>query len=261
MRGRIAQACLLGSFLLALQSSPALAEKLLAAGIWCNRAKDYGVAGAQEDQLVNSLRWITGFQRLCFSEDGSLSLGDVREVRAGSTTARQIIFSALRSDKTFIIEDHSDSPTVVFGQINQELDYKDRISGKKFQIWRLRIDFADFRGIKASPEVRLSFAVGFVVLHELLHGVGYKDAVSRMEIGELERLVNQARAELGLPLRDQYFGEPLQITTRMATFRLRFRNGIDPVAGGNLLKRRRMQYLFFSHPLGALSEPDLQRSQ
>jgi hypothetical protein len=154
----------------------------------------------------------------------------------------------LKSGKIFIIEDYSDSPTVIFGQIKNEIDFKDEISDQKFEIWQMCIDFADFRKIDAPAEVRQSFAVGFIVLHELLHGVGYKDAGSKEEPGELESLVNQARAELGLPLRDQYCVEPLQIMLRTATYRLRFRKVIDSIAGGNSRKGR-LQYLFFSHSL------------
>jgi hypothetical protein len=245
---RIVQACLLGCLLLPMQSSPAVAERPLAAGIWCNRTKSYRVSDAHEDQLVRSLRRITGFQRLIFAEDGSLSLGDVTDIASGSAIARQIIFCALGSGKTFIIEDHSGSQTVVFGQMDGGIDFEDRVSRQKFEIWRMRIDFDDFSVIEAPPEVRQSFDAGFIVLHELLHGVGYKDAGSREEIGELEGLVNQARAELSLPLRDRYLSEPLQITQRIATFRLRFRKEIEPAAGGHL-KRGRLHYLFFIHPV------------
>jgi hypothetical protein len=248
MKMRIVQACLLGCLLLPMQSLPAVAEMRLAAGIWCNRANSYRVSDAHEDQLVHSLRRITGFQRLIFAKDGSLSLGDVTKVAEGSSIARQIIFCAMGSGKTLIIEDHSGSQTVVFGQTDEGIDFEDRISGQKLEIWRLRIDFDDFREIEAPPEVRQSFDAGFIVLHELLHAVGYKDANSREEIGELEGLVNQARAELRLPLRDRYLSEPLQITRRIATFRLRFRKEIEPAAGGNS-KRERMQYLFFIHPI------------
>jgi hypothetical protein len=105
--------------------------------------------------------------------------------------------------------------------------------------------------------VRESFDVGFTLLHELLHGVGYKDASSREEIGELEGLVNQARAELGLPLRDQYFGEPLQISPQIATVRLRFRKEIKPAADRSLKRRiRRLHYLFFLLPAGYREQRD-----
>ncbi|MBO0800062.1 MAG: hypothetical protein J2P31_14670 [Blastocatellia bacterium] len=248
MRWRIVQACLLVGFLLALQSTPILAERRIAGGIWCKRAESYALSGAHEDQLVRSLRKITGFQRLSFAEDGSLSLGDFSDVRAGSPTARQIILCALGSGNAFVIEDHSGSPTIVFAQVAHEIDFKDRASEQKVEAWRLQVDFDDFREIEAPPDVRQSFDVGFIVLHELLHGVGYQDTTSSEEIGELERLVNLARAELGLPLRDQYFGEPLPMTSRLFTFRLRFRRLAEPAAGRNM-KRGRLSFLYFVYPL------------
>jgi hypothetical protein len=251
MRQKIVQACLLGCLILLAQSSPAIAEMSFTSGIWCNREKRNRVSDAHEDELVRSLRRITGFQRLSFAEDGLLSLGDAKEVIAGSSIARQIIFCAMGSGRTFIIEDHSGSQSVFFGQLDEGTDFEDIVSKRKLDIWRLRIDFEDFREIDASPEVRESFDVGFTLLHELLHGVGYKDAHSRGEIGELEGLVNQARAELGLPLRDQYFGEPLQITPRIATVRLRFRKEIKPAAAGRLKRPfQRHHYLFFLLPAG-----------
>jgi hypothetical protein len=246
MRRKIVQACLLGCLILLVQNTPAIAEMSVTAGIWCNREKHNRVSDAHEDQLVRSLRRITGFQRLIFAEDGSLSLGDVTDVVSGSSIARQIIFCALGSGRTFIIEDHSGSQSVFFGQLDEGTDFEDIVSKRRLDIWRLRIDFDDFREIDAPSEVRESFDVGFTLLHELLHGVGYKDADSREEIGELEGLVNQARAELGLPLRDQYFGESLQITSGIATVRLRFREEIKPTADGRPKRPiRRLHYLFF----------------
>lgn len=63
---RIVQAGLLGCFLLSMQYSSGYAETPVTAGIWCKRSKSYGVSAAHEEQLVNSLRRITGFQRLGF---------------------------------------------------------------------------------------------------------------------------------------------------------------------------------------------------
>jgi hypothetical protein len=257
MRRKIVQACLLGCLILLMQNSPAVAEMSITAGIWCNREKQNRVSDAHEEQLVRSLRRITGFQRLGFAEDGALSLGDVTDVAAGSSIARQIILCAMGSGKTFIIEDHSGSQSVFFGQLDEGTDFEDIASKRKFDIRRMRIDFEDFREIDAPSDVRESFDVGFTLLHELLHGVGYKDADSREEIGELEGLVNQARAELGLPLRDQYFGEPLQISPQVATVRLRFRKEIKPAADERLKRPiRRLHYLFFLLPVGYREQQD-----
>ncbi|MBO0722195.1 MAG: hypothetical protein J2P41_15325, partial [Blastocatellia bacterium] len=143
------------------------------------------------------------------------------------------------------------SRSVLFGQMDEGTDFENIETKERRDIWRLRIDFEDFREIGAPPEVRKSFDVGFTVLHELLHGLGYKDATSINELGSLEGLVNQARAELGLPQRDLYFGEPLQISSQVFTVRLRFRMGRRPSHDRQEKQTsQRMDYLYFLLPAG-----------
>src|SRR5262249_24831017 len=103
--------------------------------------------------------------------------------------------------------------------------------------------FDDFREMQASREVRESFDAGFTTLHELLHGLGYKDPTSFKELGECEEALNQARAELALPLRDQYFGDELQMARQFVAVRLRYRNYKTRASTGST--RARIQYLFF----------------
>ena len=107
----------------------------------------------------------------------------------------------------------------------------------------MRLDFNDFREMEASREVRDSFDAGFTTLHELLHGLGCKDATSVDELGECEETLNRARAELGLPLRDQYFGDELRMARQFVTVRLRFRS--DKARSSAVHSRARIQYLFF----------------
>jgi hypothetical protein len=250
MRSRLAWA-LLGCLLLPVGGAAATVEMSFAAGIWCKREKEHKISAAHEDELVRSLRRITGLKELDFAEDGSLVLGEITKVESGSSTARQIIFSALASGKTFIIEDHSRSRSVIFGQMDEGTDFEDIVSRRKHDIWRLRIDFEDFHEIDAAADVRDSFDVGFTVLHELLHGLGYKDATTKEELGALEGLVNQARAELGLPLRELYFGEPIRITTQISTFRLRFRKQNTQVTDSQRKRTsQRLAYLYFLLPAG-----------
>ena len=248
MRSRLAWA-LLGCLLLPVGGAAATVEMSFAAGIWCNREKEHKISAAHEDELVRSLRRITGLKELDFAEDGSLVLGEITQVESGSSTARQIIFSALASGKTFIIEDHSRSKSVIFGQMDEGTDFEDLVSRRKQDIWRLRIDFEDFREIEASADVRNSFDAGFTVLHELLHGLGYKDGKTKEKLGALEGLVNQARAELGLPQRDHYFGEPIQIMSQISTIRLRFRKRKNPEAESQRKRTSQgMDYLYFLLP-------------
>ena len=53
-----------------------------------------------------------------------------------------------------------------------------------------------------------AFDEGFTLLHELLHAIGYEDATSASEVGAVETRLNQAREEIGLPLRAEYFVTP-----------------------------------------------------
>ena len=189
----------------------------------CAQRSEYAINREHERRLLSSLRRITGIESLHFASDGSLNPGVCSAARGGSAEARRILIRAVSSDTPFIIEDYSGSSSVNFGQAEREQIYEPR-SGKKSNVWRLRLDFDDFREINASSEVRAAFDEGLTLLHELLHGLGYEDAFRAWEIGECEETVNQVRGELGLPLRDQYFGERWRVTERLTSVRLRFRS-------------------------------------
>jgi len=210
-------------------------------GVWLSGEAGYKPTGARVEELTRSLRRITGFSDLHFAKDGLLVIGAAQS--EGSATARRILSCSLRSGSVFIIEDHSGSPSVNFGQLNEGLRYEDAMTGLRLAVWRVRLDFDDFHEMQASREVRDSFDAGFTTLHELAHGLGYKDAMSVGELGECEETLNRARAELGLPLRDQYFGDELRIARHFVSVRLRFRSDKAPVSAGP--DRARTQYLFF----------------
>ncbi|MGH9935950.1 MAG: hypothetical protein ACREAM_06870 [Blastocatellia bacterium] len=212
-------------------------------GVWLSGETKHRLTGARIEQLTHSLRRITGLNELRFAEDGSLVTGAAPAAAEGSAAARQILSCSLSSGSVFIIEDHSDSPSVNFGQLDEGLRYEDALTGLRLLVWRVRLDFNDFRKMQASREVRASFDAGFTTLHELLHGLGYKDAASIDELGECEETLNRARAELNLPLRDQYFGDTLPLARQFVSVRLRFRSNAPQTSTGTA--RRRTQYLFF----------------
>ncbi|HKX26805.1 MAG TPA: hypothetical protein VJ302_03845 [Blastocatellia bacterium] len=228
-----------------------------AAGIRCDREAERGFSALHEAALVRSLRRITGIEELCFTPEGVLSVGSLSSATAGSSVARQILWCALGSGKLFMIEDHSESPTVNFGQLDEGTNYEDLISQRQLEIWRVRLDFHDFNEMVASDEVRATFDPGFTMLHELLHGLGYKDALTENEVGACEELLNQARAELNLPLRDRYFGESVRLASHQLTVRLRFRHEIKlrDQSGPAERPSRRLQYLYFLVPYGAGAPP------
>lgn len=211
------------------------------AGIWRSNEAKFRLSKANADLLVENLRQITGLCELQFKETGQLHLGPVSPTNNGSATARHILQRALDSGFVFFVEDHSESASVHFGQMDEGTRYEDSLCNLRFTIWRVRLDFEDFRKMQASREVRHSFNAGFTFLHELLHGLGHRDADQLQELGECEEIVNQARTELHLPTRDQYFAAQIKITGNHYTVRLRFRDHL----------RGRNQYLFFMTPPGS----------
>jgi hypothetical protein len=223
-----------------------------APGVWLS-GDEYKPTGAHVEELERSLRRISGFSELHFADDGSLALGTAQSAQSrGSAAVREILSRSLGAGLVFIIEDHSGSPLVNFGQLNEGLRYEDAITGLRLMVWRVRLDFDDFREMQASREVRDSFDAGFTILHELLHGLGYKDAASDDELGECEETLNQAREELALPLREQYFGDELRMARHFVSVRLRFRSRKTQSSAGSV--RTRIQYLFFM----VQSSPDQQ---
>lgn len=229
------------SALLCLTVANSVAMDVKGAGIWRGNETPFRLSDSHAEQLLENLREITGLCELQFKENGQLHLGPMSEPGRGSAAARHILRRAIDSGFVFFIEDHSQSSSVNFGQMDEGTTYEDSLSNRRFLIWRVRLDFDDFQKMAAPREVRESFSIGFTFLHELLHGLGHKDANRLQELGECEEIVNQARTELNLPTRDQYFAVQLKITENFFTVRLRFR---DPV-------RRKNRYLFFIAPPGS----------
>ena len=216
-------------------TSAAEASSRINAGIWLSPETAYRLPKQHQEELLQNLRQITGLCELRINEDRSLSLGDTTGFTNGSFASKQVLVRAINSGYVFFIEDHTGSPEVNFGQLDEGTLYEDEISGSKFLIWRIRLDFEDFQKMAAPAQVRESFSIGFTFLHELLHGLGHKDAQQLRELGECEEQINMARLELNLPTRDQYFAEQLKITDKFFTLRLRFRDHV----------KQRNQYLFF----------------
>lgn len=238
-----AWACVLPSLigLLLGMANSALAVDVKGPGVWLSNEKQFSFSEPQKEQLRQNLQQITGLTELRFLENGRLQLGTAFEPVNGSAAARQILQRAVDSGYVFLIEDHSDSPDVNFGQLDEGTLYEDESASRRFLIWRVRLDFEDFRKMSAPRQVRESFSVGFTVLHELLHGLGHRDAQILTEVGECEEQVNKARLELSLPTRDRYFAAQQKITGNFFTYRLKFRDH----------SRRRDEYLFFMAPFGS----------
>ncbi len=216
-------------------------------GIWLSREANHKLTSEQEQLLIASLRRITGLQQLAFTSNGALNLGEPTSYTKGSQTARAILQQTLASGSMFILENHSNSQTVNFGQLDEGLHYENTVTLQKFMIWCVRIDFDDFRTMQTSAEVREAFDSGFTLLHELLHALGHKDPANVGEIGECEEIINQMRTELRLPTREHYHGVPvMQVHPQTVTVRVQFRERI----GAKVTKvaapaRWKTHYLYF----------------
>lgn len=212
-------------------------------GVWCSQHASHVLSPVQRELLQTKLRRITGWTQVTFAENGSLELGDLTAIEGGASSARHVLMRALRCGKQFVLENHSTSAAVNFGQLDEGTNYSDDRSGLRLEIYRVRLDFADFGKMQAAPIVRESFDEGFTFLHELLHGLGLRDTRVPEAIGECETVINQMRAELGLPLRDQYMAELLHLTSIIKTARLRFREQTLDRQG---VARWRTHHLFFT---------------
>lgn len=197
-------------------------------------------ASLHESRLVESLQRITALHELHFGPAGYLTVADGSAPSAGACTAREILVRAMQSGLTFIVEDASGSESVNFGQIASCWVSPDAgRHSKGYSAWLIRLDFDDFARMEAAQDVRESFDPGFTLLHELLHGLGYDDKPVANGVGGCESVLNRARAELGLPLRDQYFGELIFASDVLSSVRLRFR------AREGSEGKSRTRYMFF----------------
>lgn len=209
-------------------------------GIYFNHS-DSALTPVQAEHLIQSLRRITGLDDLQLTPDGALITHPAEDLKAGSLTARNILLQAIRSGLLFIVEDHSGSHDIHFGQLDEGVNYEDVRTARKFLIFRVRLDFKDFKEMQAPREVRESFDIGFTLLHELLHGLGYEDTKVAGEIGGCEELINRARIEIGLPIREQYMGKPVWTRSGLATIRLSFKS----IPQTSKPTRSRRFYLYF----------------
>jgi hypothetical protein len=205
-------------------AEPARAQHTVppASGIWQSGEPSHALSAAARHQLFASLSRITGIERFAFTADGRLEMGAFTPGHQGSALARRILLDALTSGSIFVLEDHSNSAQVNFGQI-EGMEYINDAKKRHDHVWWIRLDFADFQKLAAPRRLRATFDVGFTLLHEILHALGHHDAMNPGELGECETILNQAREEIGLPLRSEYFATLVRSPALgVAVVRLRF---------------------------------------
>lgn len=216
-------------------------------GIWLSQEPGRECNADCQAQLIESLRRLTGWQQMGFTATGWLEIGNrtvVETGQASSPSARVVLTRAQQGQHVFIVEAHTGSPDVSFGQLDEGLVYEDSLRHLRLKIWRLRLDLADFKRIAAPARVLAAFDPGFVFLHELLHGLGYPDPERFGEVGPCETQVNQMRTEMDLPLRTQYFATSYQLNQQAITVRLGFQETPHPSGAGKQTKPREYQLIF-----------------
>jgi hypothetical protein len=171
--------------------------------------------------VLDSLRHKTGFLGMRFDEEGFLTLGDRTRISGGSATARELLIAAVDGDKAFELESHNHSPAVAFARIGTGSIYNNFTTKARITVEPLQLDFADFAQLHGSREALAAFDIGFVLLHELAHGVyRLRDATDPRYLGECERHINRMRRELGLPERQQYFARVRRPAPSESTIRI-----------------------------------------
>ncbi|HTG93006.1 MAG TPA: hypothetical protein VL866_10490 [Pyrinomonadaceae bacterium] len=159
-------------------------------------------------QLSGLMRELVFFSGLDLKVDHNGSIHYEHELPelAGSAIARELLATAIGGPDSFTVESANHSPQIAFAQIESILDYTDRENQRATE-WVIRIDFADFAQLRGDTAVLKTFSPGTNLLHELIHAIlKLPDPAGPSDrLGPCERYLNLIRAELGLPLRQNYF--------------------------------------------------------
>lgn len=164
------------------------------------------LSAAQLQHVLDSLRHKTGFLEMRFDEAGFLTLGDRTRYEGGSATARELLMATVDSPQAFVLEAYDHSPAVAFAHLITGDTYVDFRTRTQIETERVQLDFADFAQLHGDPAAVAAFDLGFILLHELVHGVWHlRDAVGdTANVGACDEYINRMRRELKLPERQGY---------------------------------------------------------
>jgi len=161
------------------------------------------VSATQRQELITSLKSITGWSSLHFDHQGVLQV-ESEPVASGSATARSLLTRAVDGNKIIVLEDASSRLDVAFCRVVEARWLTN--TGTRLPAFVVLIDFADFHEVIGDKEARAAFNVGWGVFHELDHVVSDStDADEQGLLGECETHINAMRREIGLPVRADYF--------------------------------------------------------
>lgn len=156
------------------------------------------------NSLMRELAFLSGLD-LKVDSNGSVHYDRTLPVSGGSAIARELLETAIDSSDSFIVESANRSARVAFAQIESTLDYDDG-SSQRHKEWVIRIDFFDFAQLRGDDAALRAFSPGTTLLHELTHSIlKLPDPETPDDpLGPCERHLNLIRAELDLPLRQNY---------------------------------------------------------
>ena len=156
--------------------------------------------------LLASLRAKTGFTGLHFDDADYLVIGHQGNFVNGSGTARKLLSEAVEGKVLFRLESHNHSPQIKFAQLKTGAINQNMATKAIVDVSAIIIDFPDFDYLTGDREALRAFDLGFIVLHELVHGVYHlPDATENpRELGKCDEVVNKIRRDLGLPERQYY---------------------------------------------------------
>ena len=165
------------------------------------------VSRPHRDELVASLRVITGWTNLNFDTNGALRFDD-DQLRGGSKGARILLSQAIEGTTFIVLEDASSRSDVAFCRVVRGRWIRGESS--RPPVYVVLVDFTDFHRLTGDAEARAAFDVGWGLIHEIDHVVrDSEDATTTSKTtGECEDHINQMRVELGLPIRVDYFFSP-----------------------------------------------------
>ena len=171
-------------------------------------SREHSLTSKELDLLLKGLHSLTGFSGIEIDTRGDVTIISRAQFAGGSETARNLFAAALFGEESFTIESADHSSRIAFAELDSPLRYSDG-SQRSYDDWRIKIDFADFKGLHGDAAALASFDPAMAFLHELAHALlGHTDPVNPAdELGDCERYLNRIRAELGLPERQHYYPE------------------------------------------------------
>jgi RHS repeat-associated protein len=180
-----------------------------------------GLTDAERQQLIQDLQRKTGYNRIYFDKNNNLTIDRDAGIamgadgqRQGSADARANLTDAIETkSKVFNLEHANGSSDVAFGSNDLDTVSTNAQTKQTTYIFKVKIDFNDFKNVSGDREAIDAFSIGILVLHEIdhqLYGALTDTPNGRSNPGPLEtEYINPMREQLGLAQRVTYDASPV----------------------------------------------------